>query len=43
MQPLKAPSVDGIHVMFYQKIWEVVGSSAWRFVKDVLSGKELDG
>ncbi|KAL4384740.1 hypothetical protein GQ457_15G014110 [Hibiscus cannabinus] len=32
MGPLKAPSVDGIHVIFYQQNWEIVSSYVVDFV-----------
>lgn len=32
MHPYKAPRVDGFHEVFYQKHWEVVQHSVYRFV-----------
>lgn len=36
IDPLKAPGVDGIHAMFFQTQWDVVGDSVCRMVNDVL-------
>lgn len=47
MPPLKAPGVDGFHVIFYQSQWQVVGPSVCKVVKEVFGGtpipKELNG
>lgn len=40
MNPLKAPSPNGIQALFYQKAWEVVGPSVSLYVKGVLEGME---
>lgn len=34
MAPLKAPGPDGLHAMFYQRMWPVVGNSIVKMVKD---------
>lgn len=39
MHPQKLLGIDGMHVMFYQKNWEVVGRSICSFVHDAF----LDG
>ncbi|XP_050273143.1 uncharacterized protein LOC126716155 [Quercus robur] len=35
MKPYKAPSVDGLHVGFFQRFWLVVGDSVKREIKEV--------
>lgn len=35
MAPLKSPGPDGISAVFFQQLWEVVGSSLTRFVRQV--------
>ncbi|KAA3483121.1 Retrovirus-related Pol polyprotein LINE-1 [Gossypium australe] len=41
MDHLKAPRVDGIHAIFYQKKWYVVGQSVCDFVKNIWSGGSI--
>jgi len=33
MHPTKAPAPDGIHVLLFKKIWDVVGGDVVNFVK----------
>lgn len=41
--PLKAPGTDGLHAIFYQSQWDIVGPSFCRFIKDIFScGKVLE-
>lgn len=42
MKPLKAPSIDGIHALFYQSQWEIVHASLLDFVRNTISGVPLD-
>ena len=35
MGPLKAPGMHGIHALFYQNQWSVVGPSVCKLVRDV--------
>lgn len=37
MKPLKAPGTDGLHAIFYQSQWDIVGPSFYRFIKDIFS------
>lgn len=37
MKPLKAPSANGLHAIFYQSQWHIVGNSFGRFIKDVFN------
>ncbi|KAH9786561.1 putative ribonuclease H protein [Citrus sinensis] len=40
MKPLKAPGSDGLHAIFYQSQWPVVGPSFCKFMADIFnSGK----
>ena len=40
MKPLKAPGTDGLHAIFYQSQWAVVGPSFCKFIADIfISGK----
>ena len=37
MKLLKAPGTDGLHAIFYQSQWHIVGSSFCRFVNDIFT------
>ena len=37
MKLLKAPSTDGLHVIFYQSQWHVVGPSFCRLIDDIFT------
>ena len=39
--PLKAPGLDGLHALFYQNRWPIVGRSLPVMVRDVFDGGEL--
>ena len=41
MKPLKALGSDGLHVIFYQAQWEVVGKSVCKQIKDVFNGETV--
>ena len=41
MGPLKAPGADGIHALFYQSQWEIVGPSIHELVCRTLAGGPL--
>ena len=41
MHPTKAPGVDGLHAIFYQSQWQVVGPSVCKVVKEVFGGKNI--
>jgi len=41
MKPLKAPGVDGLHVVFYQSQWHIVGHSFCRFIKNSFSSASI--
>ncbi|GMJ08827.1 hypothetical protein HRI_004551900 [Hibiscus trionum] len=41
MEPLKAPGLDEIHAMFYQKNWEIVRESVCNFVRQSFSGDRI--
>lgn len=37
MGPFKASGIDGLHAVFFQSQWDIVGTSVCDFVKDVFS------
>ena len=41
MKALKAPGIDGLHALFYQTQWNVVGDSVCKLIKDIFSGTEV--
>ncbi|KAH9670245.1 hypothetical protein KPL70_016905 [Citrus sinensis] len=41
MNPLKAPGIDGLHGLFYQSQWDVVGSSICELVSNIFKGNPL--
>ena len=38
MSPVKAPGMDGIQALFFQKHWIVVGESLFLAIKDIFDG-----
>lgn len=47
IDPLKVPGPDGMHAIFYQKIWNIMGKSIYHMIKVFLQHgyifKELNG
>lgn len=41
ISPMTAPGVDGLHAIFFQTKWHVVGSSICQLIKDFFSGKQM--
>ena len=41
MSPLKVPGVDGLHAMFYQTQWHIVGESFCKVIKDVFRSQYI--
>lgn len=39
MAPCKAPGPDGLHAIFFQKFWMVVGDEVTRFINDIIAGR----
>lgn len=42
MAPLKAPSSDGFHALFFQKQWDTVGPTVCEWVKNVFNDGNID-
>lgn len=42
MKPLKSPGVDGLHALFFQSLWSIVGPSIHQFIQQVWNGQPLD-
>ena len=38
MHPCKAPGPDGMHAIFCQRFWHIVGDDVTKFVSDILHG-----
>ena len=38
MHPCKAPGPDGMHAIFYQRFWHIVGDDVFTFVSNILHG-----
>lgn len=44
INPTKALGPDGVHAMFYQKFWDIVGEDTTNLCLDFLNkGKSLEG
>lgn len=41
MKPLKAPGPDGLHALFFQSQWPIVGPSLYALVADIFAGQPL--
>ena len=41
MKPLKAPGTDGLHAIFYQSQWAVVGPSFCKLITDVFNSSKI--
>uniref|UniRef100_A0A803MUG8 Uncharacterized protein n=1 Tax=Chenopodium quinoa TaxID=63459 RepID=A0A803MUG8_CHEQI len=41
MHPSKAPCLDGIHAVFYQRFWYIDGDDVSRFVTGILNGNPI--
>ena len=37
IKPLKAPSIDGFHAIFYQSQWHIIGPSFGKFITDIFN------
>lgn len=36
MHPCKAPGPDGMHAIFYQRFWHIIGDEVFSFVSNIL-------
>lgn len=44
MAPLKAPGLDGLHAVFYQNTWSVIGENVVNMVENLFTlGELLEG
>lgn len=41
ISPFKAPGVDGLHAIFYQTQWHIVGESFCKVIKDVFRSQYI--
>lgn len=41
MHPCKSPGPDGMHAIFYQHFWHVIGDDVTKFVNSILHGSIL--
>lgn len=41
MKALKAPGIGGLHALFYQTQWHVVGKSVCSLIKGIFNGNEI--
>ena len=41
MAPFKASGIDGLHVGFYQKMWNLVGNFLCKYVLDFINSGSL--
>jgi hypothetical protein len=40
-KPLKAPRLDGLHPVFFQKFWDMIGDSTTSFILDIFRLRKM--
>lgn len=41
MGPFKAPGIDGLHIVFFQSQWEIIGKAVCKFIRDAFEDPSI--